>query len=394
MALLSALPAPAAPKEVHLPVENMPSIAAPTLDELHSMHLSPRKIIDDYLFADVRVRIAAGGMGKTTMALYEAMMVALRRPLWGNLPLGAVNTLIVSREDGRDTLLARLREIMRMAGLTDEERKEVLQRVRIMDIAAQPFRLSAVKGDMVTPNIKELERLISHIEAQGFKPDWLIFDPAVSFGVGESRVNDSEQGLIEAARILMRHFDCCVEFIHHTGKAGARERTTDQYSGRGGSSFADGARMVAVLQPVDANEWFKKTSARLEPGWSGMVLALPKMSYCTPQDPIYIRRMGWAFVQEKDVKRSADDEHDDNCKTVLAFMDAEMDEGRLYSLKNLEDIAKVENSKLYMPRSQLRAAVAELEVNLQIEKQGRTYAVKDSKLAAELRRGRKKTSGE
>ena len=93
----------------------------------------------------------------------------------------------------------------------------------------------------------------------------------MSFGVGESRVNDAEQGLIEAFRIIRNQLDCCVEGIHHTGKANARDKSTDQYSGRGGSALADGARMVAVLYTLTPSEWLQATGTSLGADESGLV---------------------------------------------------------------------------------------------------------------------------
>ena len=126
-------------------------------------------------------------------------------------------------------------------------------------------------------------------------PVLVTIDPAVSFGVGESRVNDAEQGLIEAARRLRKALNCCIRYIHHTGKQNARDKTTDQYTGRGGSAFADGCRMVHILQPLDAAAWRKATGLDLEPGDNGLILARPKMSYCPPQGDILLRRRGYLF---------------------------------------------------------------------------------------------------
>lgn len=80
------------------------------------------------------------------------------------------------------------------------------------------------------------------------------FDPSVSFGAGERLVNDNEQSLILAGRRIVRGLGCCVRFICHSGKENARNGSIDQYSARGGSALADGARMVTVLREwnVDA----------------------------------------------------------------------------------------------------------------------------------------------
>jgi len=52
-----------------------------TLDEMHAARLTPRVILRDLLYADVRTRIAAGGVGKTTIAIFEAVTLALGRDL-------------------------------------------------------------------------------------------------------------------------------------------------------------------------------------------------------------------------------------------------------------------------------------------------------------------------
>jgi hypothetical protein len=55
--------------------------------------------------------------------------------------------------------------------------------------------------------------------------------------------------------------------------------------------------MVHVLQPLDGTEWSKATGTELETGQNGLVLASPKLSYCPPQEPIYLRRRGYLFTQ-------------------------------------------------------------------------------------------------
>jgi len=264
-----------------------------TFEELESAQLTPRIILPYMLYADVRTRIAAGGVGKTTLALYEAITLALGRELWGRRPDFPVRTVLVTREDARETLAARAREIMKELQLDRERVDMVLSNLIIMDLSTIGFRISAVVGDVVTPHVENLSWMVNHLRS--FKPDWMIMDPLVSFGVGEQRVNDAEQGLIEAMRILKKEFNCCVEGIHHSGKANAREKTLDQYSGRGGSALADGARMVCVLAPMTPAAFEEATGQTLQASESAMVMAMPKMSYCRPQAELYIKRSGYSF---------------------------------------------------------------------------------------------------
>ena len=189
-------------------------------------------------------------------------------------------------------LVARLRHIAEALGLTPAQVEIVQRQVLISDLCGAGIRLTGIVNDMV-----DVSSFVDTLAARlaGIEPVLITFDPTVSFGVGESRVNDAEQGLIEAGRRLRKALNCCIRFIHHTGKQVARDKIRDQYAGRGGSTLPDGARMVHVLHPLTAKEWRDDTSTDLAPGDSGFVLALPKMSYTPPQGDILLRRTGFLF---------------------------------------------------------------------------------------------------
>lgn len=328
-----------------------------SIEELGSARLTPRVIVPSYIYADVRNLIAAGGTGKTTVKLFEAVCAALGRPIWGRSLDACRRTAIITREDPREILVSRLREIMRQLILSKEEVQQVIENVRIIDLSGMPFRLSCVLDDMVMPHRVNIDSLLEALVY--FSPDWLIFDPLVSFGVGEGRVNDAEQGLIEAFRVIRNTLDCCVEGVHHSGKANSRDKALDQYAGRGGSAFADGSRMVAVMQPMTPDEWASETGSSLEAGDSGIVMALPKLSYCAAQDPIFIRRNGYMFSHETVVRRSPDQIKASIAEQILQFIRYESEQGRKYSQNSLEAIA----GDLSLTRAEMRAGFARLKAS-------------------------------
>jgi hypothetical protein len=328
-----------------------------TLDELHRAQLSPREILPHMLYADVRTRLAAGGIGKTTIATFEAVTLALGRELWGRMPERPMRTVIVTREDGREILVARLREIAYSMRLGAGELDQVLRNVQIIDLTSFPFRLSRVVEDVVYPHSENLDQLTSKLQA--WAPDWLIFDPLVSFGVGESRVNDAEQGLIEAFRIMRNRLDCCIEGIHHTGKVSAQEKRLDQYAGRGGSALSDGCRMVCVMQPLSPAEWRQATGTDLQAGESGIVMALPKLSYSKPQEPVFIRRTGYRFTMETPNRRTPEQAADAIANQVEQFIRYEYEQGRRYSTADLEN----SRDRMSLSRPELRAAITALKVS-------------------------------
>lgn len=267
-----------------------------TRDELCVAQLTPRCIVAGYLYADVAACIAPGGTGKTTAILDEHVCIALGLPVWGLDCVTPGPSLIITAEDRRERLVARLREICKARALTEAQTALVLEQVRIDDVTSEPRRLTAVVADVVTPTTFAHDIVVG-CRMTGFAPVVVTFDPMVSFGVGESRVNDAEQGLIEAARVITAGLDCCTRFVHHTGKGNAREKAVDQYAGRNGSALADGCRMVAVMQPVDRAELAKATGRVLADGELAFVLHRPKVSYAPPQreNPLFIVRRGYAF---------------------------------------------------------------------------------------------------
>jgi hypothetical protein len=51
--------------------------------ELEAAKLTPPCIVVDHTFADLGQLVAPGGVGKTTLLLYESICIALGRDVWG-----------------------------------------------------------------------------------------------------------------------------------------------------------------------------------------------------------------------------------------------------------------------------------------------------------------------
>lgn len=344
---LEAHDAPAPAWELPMPIAH---------DEWSKARLAPRCIVEHYIYADVAVLIAPGATGKTTMTLYEAAHIVLGLPLWGLPVITPGPVLIVTAEDRREYLVARLREICKALSLSDAQRLKVQQRVRIDDRTRALRRLTTVVGEAVTPSAFANEIVAGCNEAE-FAPVLVQFDPMVSFGVGEARVNDAEQGLIEAARIITGALDCCVRYTHHSGKANARDRAVDQYAGRGGSALPDGCRLVHVLQTLDAGEVAKLCGYDLGDDESAFALHRPKLSYSPPRQPtIYVRRSGYTFRLLTAAAPPSDEQRlTTDADQVLRFLAAEVANGARHSRATLED-TRPDN----LPRSRFRAAVGYL----------------------------------
>jgi len=327
--------------------------------EFVSATLNPKPIIDDFLSPDLALFVGAGGVSKTTFIEYIAVHIILGRKVLGRDVLRPGSVLYFTAEDSRERLVARLRCICEDMELTAEETRLVASGFFIADVSENSFRLTEILKETVQP----VEEVISWIvdTCQNVAPVLVIFDPAVSFGVGEHRVNDAEQGLVQAARKIIRSIECCVLFVTHTGKANGRERTTDQYSSRGGSAFADGARMVFTLVEVEHSGWKKKTGHELSLGDVPLLLTPAKMSYAPAQSPIYLKRSGFAFQHFDDIKLSPDAALNISADKVWQFLKHELSAFRYHSMNTLE------SSGLGPTRNEMRAAVGRLKATGRVE---------------------------
>ena len=326
--------------------------------ELDSAKLHPRCIVENHTYADVAQVIAPGGTGKTTVLLYEAICIALGRDLWGCRVVEPGWTLFCTAEDQREQLVARLREIMIANDITGEDREIVMRSILIWDVTGSDLALVRMVGGAVI-----LTSLADSIVSayKGRAPAQVVFDPLVSFGASEGLVNDNEQGIVTAARRIVRGLDCCVRVIHHTGKGNAREKTMDQYSGRGGSAMADGSRMTTVLQSWNEGEDFALTPPNdliTYDNSSVLVMARPKLSHAPPNQPnIWIVRTGWMFDYFLESKVSVEDKIGENEGILFKFLVDCFNEGTRHTRRSLRDCTRI----LRFSRNEMNEALSQLE---------------------------------
>jgi RecA-family ATPase len=348
---------------------------AATDEEMHAANLAPRCIVEQYLFADVAQIVSPGGTGKTTLLLYEAACIALGRKVWGLEVKSRGWTLFCTKEDQREIMLARLREIMNAMDLNADERRRVREGVIVLDVTGTDRKLTRVTdGNIIMTTTAD-----DIIEAyRDDPPAVVIFDPLVSFGASEAMVNDNEQGLVDTARRIVKGLGCCVRYVHHTGKANARAASTDQYSGRGGTALPDGSRMTAVLEAWDRKEIPPQGCT---PGTTSSVVKLHrhKLSYAPPNLPtIWIQRDGYEFEHFLELKTTPEQQAAAQQDQLERFLESRVKDGEYHTTRTLDDTYK----SIQMSRGDGRAALAILKA------QGR---VLDVPLPKDKRQGRKQT---
>ena len=328
---------------------------------MDAARLTPTCFVENLAFADVAVLQAPGSTGKTTLVIYEAICMALGIPLYGNKILKTGWTLFVTAEDQRERLLARIREIGRAMDLTPEQMQVVRESVIIWDVCGMNLKLTFAEfGNLlVTGLAKEI------VAAYKDNPPIVInFDPMVSFGVSEQMINDNEQMIITAARVMVAGLDAMVRLIHHTGKGREGAKGLDMYAGRGGSALADGARMVFCLSsylPKDPDMGKPpEICGEAGPGESLTVLARPKMSYSLPNQPwIWIKRKGFRFdTFDTEPKKSPEEQQAIKEATVLRWLESKLKEipASYYNVHALRE----QHDSMGMTARQLKAAITGL----------------------------------
>ncbi|MDM0031233.1 AAA family ATPase [Variovorax sp. J22P271] len=269
-----------------------------SMEELLSAKLAPDEIIEGFLWADLALLIGSGGTGKTVWLLTMAVCIALGRAFFGHAVLKPGRTLFLTGEDPKHVVVAAIRQICRAMALCEEEIGIVLDRVRISDVTGGKAKLSAVRENLVVPS--ELPTIIGNA-ARDQDVVVVMFDPTISFAAGESRVNDSEQGIVESGRIVRDLLNCAVVFSHHTGQNPAKERNFSMYASRNGSALPDGCRMEWVMhRPDSVKQWVQLTGRSLAPPRYGFEMAVARCQYAAPPPEHYFfEREGHAIERVK-----------------------------------------------------------------------------------------------
>lgn len=198
--------------------------------------------------------IAPGGIGKSILAITEAVAMTARRSLLGaSLPAGALRVWYVNCEDPNGVknpeLSRRAAAVCQHYGISAEDLGGRL----FMDSAVlTPLHLAGTTETQAGYAINEGEFARIETELRRNAIDVLILDPFVSI----HSLNENDNAMIDRlAKRLVRLADgtgTAVHAIHHTRKANGAEIDAD--SARGASALIAAARIVRVLNPMTKNE--------------------------------------------------------------------------------------------------------------------------------------------
>jgi hypothetical protein len=197
-----------------------------------------------YIRRFVSGTVATGGMGKSALALVEALAMATGRDLLGHRSRGKFRVWYVNLEDPMDEIERRVGGILLRYGISAQE------------VEGQLFIDSGRDRDftLVTTTrngVEVQEQLCAEIEVQikALGIDVLIIDPLISaLRIAENDNNAMDVAIKRLARIA-ENTNCAVELLHHTRKGSLNDSGEPSIDdARGASSFGGAVRVGRVLR--------------------------------------------------------------------------------------------------------------------------------------------------
>lgn len=267
--------------------------------KLLSTHPPAREwVIQDFLPSKiVSTVMAAGGTGKSFLAMHIALSVASGASLFGKFAVKAsAKVVFISGEDDVAELQRRLHKAVN--GLPVEARININKNLHFIDLAdsVELFTERNTKGEVSETDVPN--RLCEEIEGTiGSEIGLVIIDPIARFRGGEENLAADTTRFVQSLQTIRDRLGACVLTLHHVNKIAGQ--TGNQNNSRGSSAFIDGVRLVYQLNSL--NEAISKNYG--DPKTLPPLLSLQsvKSNYGKPIEPILLARQDNGSLELFDV---------------------------------------------------------------------------------------------
>ena len=202
----------------------------------------------DYIKKYISVTASAGGIGKTSAIIVEALAIATGKDLLGTPVKEQTNVWIINLEDPISEMQMRTIAAMQHYDIKPEEIKGRL----FMDGEdTMQITLAAEGRDGLITNNDMLAAMIRVIKEN--KIGAVILDPFVSAHLVNENNNGSIQAVVAMLRKLARDTNSSVQLVHHIRKGNGDDATIDSVRGAGSLiGAARAARVINRITPDDA----------------------------------------------------------------------------------------------------------------------------------------------
>jgi hypothetical protein len=242
-------------------------------------------IIKDFLPSKiVAALIAAGGTGKSYLAMHIAVSVASGSSLFGKfIPTKPAKVVFISGEDDETELKRRLHAVTQ--GIPTALKNTIISNLHFIDFADafELFTQKPASGEVQITNVPL--RLVATIkQLAGEAVDFIILDPVSRFRGGEENSASDTTRFVQSLQYLRDHLGASVLALHHVNK-GARVNGTSQNNARGSSAFIDGVRLVYELNALSDAE-IEKAYGKQVIMPRVLTLSCVKSNYGKPIEPL------------------------------------------------------------------------------------------------------------
>jgi RecA-family ATPase len=252
--------------------------------------LPPKRdwIIQDFLPSKiVAAVIAAGGTGKSYLAMHIAVCVASGTALFGkHKSRSAANVVFISGEDDQHELQRRLHKAV--AGLSPQARFLVNQNLQFIDLA-DSFELFTERNNKGEIDITKIPGLICEqvINQIGSDIGLVIVDPVARFRGGEENLAADATRFVQALQQIRDKLNTSVLCLHHVNKGAGTGG--NQNNARGSSAFIDGVRLVFQLNTLLESE-IRNSYGNPVSFPKLLTLQSVKSNYGKPAEPMILAR--------------------------------------------------------------------------------------------------------
>jgi RecA-family ATPase len=202
----------------------------------------------DYIKKYISVTASAGGIGKTSAIIVEALAISTGKDLMGVRVKEQCNTWVINLEDPISELQMRTIAAMQHYGLTPDDIRGKL----FMDGEdTMQITLAAEGRDGLIQNDELLAFMIRKIKEN--RIGVVILDPFISAHLVNENNNGSIQAVVSMLRKLARDTNSSVQLVHHIRKGNGEDATVDSVRGAGSLiGAARSARVINRISPEDA----------------------------------------------------------------------------------------------------------------------------------------------
>lgn len=227
--------------------------AAPDWPTLYDMFdeasIEPRRWIyaHHYLRSFVSVLASAGGIGKTSLQIVEALAIVTGRPLLGEAVKEQTNVWIVNLEDPLEEIQRRVLSAMRHYGIKPAEVQG-----RLFVNAGRDFSLKfgIQTRDGVLVNTKLVEYLCRKIPEKQI--GCCFIDPFVNAHNINENDNMAVNAIVAEIRRVADETKCAIGLVHHIRKGNGEDAGID--SVRGAGSLIGAARAARVINRMSRED--------------------------------------------------------------------------------------------------------------------------------------------